>query len=121
MIIYSKTGIPLYTKSFSEDIDDMGMNLLSGAFTAITAIFQESAKVAEPIEAILFHGKHLRVIEMPSFYCMVMVDYSTPTSERAHLEFTQQIESDFGAKIPHFDGDLSLFKPVEQLVEKYFS
>jgi len=121
MIIYSKTGIPLYSKSFREDIDDLGMNLLSGAFTAITSIFQESAKVAEPIEAILFHGKQLKVIEKSSFYCMIMVDYSTTTSDIALEEFTRKIETEFGQKIASFNGDTAQFRPIDLVFDQYFS
>nr|MDO8109423.1 hypothetical protein [Candidatus Sigynarchaeota archaeon] len=120
LLVYAKNGVPLYSKTFREDISDTDIQLLAGAITAVTALFKESTKTTTPVESILFKGKTVRIIDRGSFTCALIVDYASQASDSAHVQFTREFETRFAAEIASFSGNVSKFTNTEEIAVKYF-
>lgn len=121
LLVYSREGLALYAKTFHEAIDANDMTLLTGGFSAVTSMFQETTKVVEPLEAILFRGRELRVIARERFLCALMVDYTTQASEKAHERFVQEFERRFHEALEAFDGNVNKFRAADEIAAKYFA
>jgi hypothetical protein len=121
LLVYSNDGILLFSKAFRKDISDMDMNLLTGAITAMSAIFKESTKTETPIQAIMFEGKEVKLINRSSFICVLMVDYSTQSSEYAQQSFVKDFESKYSVQLASFKGEVTEFETAGILAKKYFA
>jgi hypothetical protein len=121
VLVYSRNGLPLYSKILRPDMNDQDVQLLAGAFSAVIQLFKESTKTTEPIEAINFRGKLVRIIDRGDFVSAVMVDYSSQASEMAHENFTKEFETTFAAEIAGFNGNVSQFSSADQIAAKYFT
>jgi len=121
LIIYSKDGVLLYSKTFNVNISEQRTLLLAGGFSAITSLFKEATATAGDIKSILLEDKELRIISKEHFLCAILVDYSTQASESAHNNFTGEFEDLFKEDLSNFDGEVSKFNKAEDIVRKYFS
>jgi hypothetical protein len=120
LIVYNKAGLPLYQRSFDDTISEENMSLFSGAFSAITTMFQQTANISEPIEAIQFHGKILKVITTDKFYCMLMTDYLSPVSVQALQKFSDVFASKFELLLNDMTGECVALEPANQISDTYF-
>jgi hypothetical protein len=119
--VYSKSGIELYSKTFTEDITEDDLFLLSGGFSAVFTLFREATKAKGNVKAILLEGKELRVINRETFICALLVEYSNDASELAHEKFTDAFEQKFSEELIGFSGDVRPFEQAEMIARKYFS
>ena len=83
-------------------------------------MFKETTKSSELIQSIEFEKKMLRIIAKENFLCLLMVDYSTQSSENAHKQFAQEFEEKFNESLKDFNGNVGQFKVAEEIASKYF-
>jgi hypothetical protein len=121
LIVYSKDGVLLYSKTFNVNISEQRTLLLAGGFSAITSLFKEATATAGDIKSILLEDKELRIINKEHFVCAILVDYSTQASESAHNNFTSEFENLFKEDLEVFDGEISKFEKAEDIIGSYFS
>ena len=121
LIVYSKDGILLFSKTFNVNISEQRTLLLAGGFSAITSLFKEATATAGEIKSILLEGKELRIINKEHFVCAILVDYSTQASESAQKNFTIEFEELFKEDLEAFDGEISKFENAKDIIERYFS
>jgi len=120
LIVYNKAGIPLYQRAFNNEISEENMSLFSGAFSAVTTMFQQTANISEPIEAIQFKGKILKVITSKNFYCMLMTDYLSPVSVQALQKFSDIFAEKFQLLLQESTGECVALEPANKISEIYF-
>ncbi|MCP4763709.1 MAG: hypothetical protein GY870_18200, partial [archaeon] len=120
LLVYSIDGIAMYMKSFRDDLKDEDLLLLSGAFSAVTSLFQEATKTTGTIQAIKLEGKELRIIEREHFLCAILVEYSTQASEVAHENFVNEFEKKYNDELKNFEGEVSGFTGANIITSKYF-
>jgi hypothetical protein len=121
LMVYSHEGLTLFSRTFSKDITENDMLLLSGAFTAIASLFEEATKTTAPINSINLEGKELKIINHPQFLCALFIDYSTQASELALEKFIGEFENQFAAELESFTGEVSVFNKADQIAQQYFS
>jgi hypothetical protein len=121
LVVYSKDGLPLYTKAFRPEISEADIQMLTGAISAITAVFKVTMNLANPIEEIKFKGKIVRIINKYTFVCALMVDHLSQVSEVAQDNFAQEFDSEYGIDLLGFTGDVSIFSETNKIVERYFA
>ncbi|HMF30721.1 MAG TPA: hypothetical protein VKK79_04870 [Candidatus Lokiarchaeia archaeon] len=121
LLVINNDGLDLYSKTFSSDITQSEVTLLTGGVSAVSALFQEATKSPSQVQAVLFEGKELRILRRERFACAILVDYSTTASEAALLKFTEKFEEMFQDKISDFGGNVSQFRAADAIAEEYFS
>jgi ethanolamine utilization microcompartment shell protein EutS len=121
LLVISNDGLDLYSKAFRPEITQTAISLLTGALSAVSALFQEATKSESQVQAILFEGKELRIVKRERFACAILVDYSTSASESALQRFTERFEEMFQDNISDFGGNVSQFKAADPIAEEYFS
>lgn len=121
LLVYSTTGLLLYSKPFRKDITDDNMTLFSGAFSAITTMLRETTKIDESIKSILYESKEMHVITREHFICVLMQDYSTQASHNALKEFVEDFETLFAEELLNFSGNVTPFSESKTITEKYFT
>ncbi|MFX1273450.1 MAG: hypothetical protein ACFFBP_16590 [Promethearchaeota archaeon] len=121
LIVYSHSGLTLYSKSFMEDITPQDTQLLAGAFSAISSLIKDGTKTSGEVKAILLEGKLLKVINRENFICALLVEYSTQATEEAHEKFTLEFERKFNDNLKHFDGEVTQFTSADNISNKYFT
>src|SRR4030042_2800913 len=67
LIVYSKQGLPLFSKVFDKNLNENQTHLLVGGFSAITSMFQETIKTTGNIKSIILDDKQLRIINKEDF------------------------------------------------------
>ncbi|MHA1728971.1 MAG: hypothetical protein ACTSWY_09590 [Promethearchaeota archaeon] len=120
LLIFSKNGLVLYTKTFTKDISEDEITLLTGGLSAITSMFDEIIKFQDSIEAIIWRGRELRIINKEHFLCAILEEYTTQASEIAHKNFTEEFAELFSEQLINFKGNISGFQSTGQIIEKYF-
>jgi len=121
IIVYSRDGIQIYSKIFNKSLSESKTVLLTGSFSAITSLFQETTETAGAVKSVLLEDKELRIINKDHFVCAILEDYSTQASESAHENFTKDFEKAFKEELEGFDGEVSVFQSADQIASKYFS
>ncbi|MHA1681611.1 MAG: hypothetical protein ACTSUE_11425 [Promethearchaeota archaeon] len=121
LLVYSRAGIPMYSKILADNIKDDDVQLLTGAMSAITAIFIESTKTTSGIQSITFDGRELHIIERRDFLCVLLAEYFTEATEVAHANFVSEFETRFAAELPAFTGNVNKFDSADEIAEKFFS
>lgn len=121
LIVYSHEGITLYSKTFSKEITHHDIVILAGAFSAISSLIMDGAKTTGKVESIVLEGKQLKIINREKFICALLVEYSTQASEEAHKKFAIEFESQFQKELEHFNGEVSVFKKADEIIQKYFT
>ncbi len=121
LVVYAHGGVSLYSKVFSKELAFDDTLLLSGGFSAVTSMFEEVTKTPGKVKAILLEGKELRIINKETFLSALLVEYTTQASELAHEKFTEEFEKRFIYELNNFAGDVSIFKPAEEIAKQYFS
>lgn len=120
-MIYSHDGLTLFSKTFSKEISSHNINLLAGAFSAVSSLIKDSTKSTGNVETIILEEKILKIINRDSFICTLLVEYSIQASEEAHKNFALDFENRFYQDLPNFEGEVSIFKKADNLVSKYFT
>jgi len=121
LIIYSHSGLTLYSKSFSESITSADTQLLAGAFSAVSSLIKDGTKTTGSVEAILLEGKLLKIINRKKFICALLVEYSTPASEEALENFVKDFEIEFNDALDNVDGEVTPFHDADKICDKYFT
>ncbi len=121
LVVYSKEGIQLFSKSFENHLTAEDTILMAGGFSAIASLFKEATNTSGEIKAILLEGKELRIIKRPFFMCALLVDFSTQASEEAHEKFSLEFELEFMEHLKNFTGEITAFREADQILTKYFS
>ena len=121
LVVYNHSGLRLFSKIFSKEIKTDDTLLLAGAFSAVTSLIKETTKSGGNVEAIMLQGKELKVINRDIFICALLVEYTTQASDWALKNFTLEFENKYRSNLLNFGGDISTFKPAEEIAMKYFS
>ncbi len=121
LLCYSKEGLDLYSKIFSDEITPEDVTLLTGGFTAVTSMFQEATKTADKVQSIQFEGRTLRLLNRELFIAALLVDYTTQASELALRKFTEEFEQKFHDQLVKFAGNVSPFEKASSIADQYFS
>ncbi|UYP46783.1 hypothetical protein NEF87_003068 [Candidatus Lokiarchaeum ossiferum] len=121
LLIYSTSGLLLFSKSFRKDITQDNMSLFSGAFSAITIMLKETTKIDESIKMIQYENKEMHVVTKEHFICVLMQDYSTQASQNALKEFVNDFETKFAENLSNFTGNITPFSESKIIAEKYFT
>ncbi|MBN1214360.1 MAG: hypothetical protein JXA99_02850 [Candidatus Lokiarchaeota archaeon] len=120
LLVYSETGIQLYSKIFGKELKDRDSELLTGAFSAISSLLKEATKTSGNIESIILEGRELKIIKKDYFLCALIVDYTTQASEMAHNYFANDFEKEFSDELKNFMGDISMFGRADSIAKIYF-
>ncbi len=120
LLVYSESGIQIYSKTFGNQITIKDTELLIGAFSAISSLFKETTKTTGFIETIIFEGRELKIIKKEHFLCALLVDYTTQASNMAHKNFTNDFKSKFSKQLENFVGEVSEFSKADSIVGTYF-
>jgi hypothetical protein len=121
LLVYSKEGLDLYSRIYSDEISSSDVTLLTGGFTAVTSMFQEATKTGDKVQAIQFEGRTLRLLNRELFVSALLVDYTTQASELALQKFTEEFEKKFENELRKFAGNVSPFEKASAIAEQYFS
>ena len=121
LLVYSKIGVELYSKSFYGGLTTEDTILLAGGFSAISSLIQEATKTSGEINAIILEGKELRIKSRPNFLCALLVDYSTQASEEAHEKFMKDFEEQFNNALENFSGEITPFQKAEEITKRCFT
>ena len=121
LLVYSKDGLDLFSKIFSDEIAPDDVTLLTGGFTAVSSMFQEVTKSQAKVQAIQFEGRILRLINRELFITALLVDYTTKASELALQKFSEEFDQKFADQLRKFAGNVSVFESASTIAEKYFS
>ncbi len=121
LVVYSNSGLLLYSKTFSKEITADDTFLLAGAFSAVASLISGCTKSTGSVKSILLEGKQLRVINREMFVCALLVEYSTQASEWAHERFSFEFEKKFHTNLSNFDGEISVFNSAEDIIKQYFT
>ena len=121
LLVFTREGIDLYSKTFSDKITQEDLTLLTGGFSAVSALFKEATDTSGEVKSIQLEDKELRLIAREEFICALLVDYSTQASELAHKNFTNDFEQKFSKELNNFKGLISVFEPAEEIALQYFS
>lgn len=121
LIVYSHSGLTLYSKSFSPEISQADTQLLAGAFSAVSSLIKDGTKTTGMVEAIMLEGKLLKIINRKNFICALLVEYSTQATEEAHEKFTLAFEKEFQFTLENFNGEVTAFQTADNICDKYFT
>ena len=121
LMVYSQSGLKLYSKAFIKELTSDDLLLLAGGFSAVTSLLKEATKTTGQVKAILLEGKELRIINRENFICVLLVEFTTQASELAHEKFTLEFEQKYKEELKNFNGEVSLFNSAEALATQYFS
>ena len=121
LVVYSPSGLTLFSKVFSKEIKKDDTFLLSGAFSAVTTLIKGCTKSAGNVESILLEGKELRIINREKFICALLLDYSTQASDWAHMHFSLEFEKSSSNELNDFDGGISVYESAETLINQFFT
>ena len=121
LVVYSPSGLTLFSKVFSKEIEKDDTYLLSGAFSAVTTLIKGCTKSTGNVESILLEGKELRIINREKFICALLLDYSTQASDWAHEHFSLEFEKSFSNELKDFDGRISVYESAETLINQFFT
>ncbi len=121
LLVYSKEGLDLYSKIFSDEMTPEDVTLLTGGFTAVSSMFQEATKTGDKVQAIQFEGRTLRLLNRELFVSALLVDYTTQASELALRKFTEEFEQKFHDQLAKFAGNVSPFEKASTIADQYFS
>ena len=121
LLVYSKEGLDLFSKIFSNEITPEDVTLLTGGFTAVASMFQEAMKTADKVHSIQFERRTLRLLNRADFISALLIDYPTQASELALQKFTEEFEKQYGDKLRNFTGNVSQFEKATLLADQYFS
>ncbi len=121
LLVYSKEGLDLYSKIFSDEMTPEDVTLLTGGFTAVTSMFQEATKTGDKVQSIQFEGRTLRLFNREFCVSALLVDYTTQASELALQKFTEEFEKKFDSELRNFSGNVSPFEKASSIADQYFS
>lgn len=121
LMVYSRDGLELFSKNFSQELADDSNLLLAGGFSAITSLFKEATMSAGQIQAILLEDKELWLKNRENFVFALLVDYMTQASQLAFENFVNDFEKHYEKELENFDGEISKFKSAEKIATKYFT
>ena len=121
LMVYSQSGLKLYSKAFIKELTSDDLLLLAGGFSAVTSLLKEATKTTGQVKAILLEGKELRIINRENFICVLLVEFTTQASELAHEKFTLEFEQKYKEELKNFNGEVSLFNSAEALATQYLS
>jgi hypothetical protein len=121
IVVYSQSGLKLYSKAFIKELTSDDLLLLAGGFSAVTSLLKEATKTTGQVKAILLEGKELRLINRENFICALLVEFTTQASELAHEKFALEFEQKYKEELKDFDGEVSSFNSAEELATQYFS
>ncbi|HUX98916.1 MAG TPA: hypothetical protein VMV49_05140 [Candidatus Deferrimicrobium sp.] len=125
MIILKNVGISIYNHSFKgEEID---YQLMGGFLTAITT-FQSELMKSDKIRDL---EKEIWELNYQTFkiygitgkflqFVMILEGSPSPALQNALFNFAQKIEKDYATQLRDYTGDISVFLPIENIVNKYF-
>jgi hypothetical protein len=121
LMVYSRDGLELFSKNFSQELAGDSNLLLAGGFSAITSLFKEATMSAGQIQAILLEDKELWLKNRENFVFALLVDYMTQASQLAFENFVNDFEKHYEKELENFDGEISKFKSAEKIATKYFT
>ncbi|MHA1309766.1 MAG: hypothetical protein ACTSQO_02460 [Candidatus Helarchaeota archaeon] len=118
LVLNKKGGTPMYSYSFGAIIKDSA--LISGMISAISDFVKDtigSKKMLRVIDqedkkVILSHGKFSTIA--------ILGDKNLPIIHTRSEKFLNDFEEKYADKITKWTGDMSVFKGVNKIIEKYF-
>ncbi|MHA1298787.1 MAG: hypothetical protein ACTSO9_05015 [Candidatus Helarchaeota archaeon] len=118
LFILAKNGVSMYGYSFGIEIPDP--NLISAMISALTSFIQEaigSKKLLRTIDqedkkVLLYHGKYS--------ISALIADKEVSIMHDKLLAFHNDFELHYSSKIKNWNGDTTIFKGVDKIIEKYF-
>ncbi|MBY9006991.1 MAG: hypothetical protein KGD63_09545 [Candidatus Lokiarchaeota archaeon] len=121
LLVFNKSGIELYHKSFHRNLSAEDSGLIAGVFSVVNTLIQEATKTKDQIESINLKGKELRFITREHFESVIVIDYSTQASKIAHKYFTLEFEKKFSKELVILNGQTSKFDSADEIAMTYFS
>ncbi len=109
LVYLLESGINIYSHSFNNEKIYPDVNILGGAFSAVTSLFKEATKTSGTVQSIKLDGKELRLVNREGFVVALLIDYVTQGSEMALSKFADKFEKTFSTELSQFSGDLSVF------------
>ncbi|MFX1328040.1 MAG: hypothetical protein ACFE91_07840 [Promethearchaeota archaeon] len=118
LFVFTKDGLSLYEYSFGIEIQDPG--LISAMISALTNFVREATGSKEALKTIdqedkkmiLYHGNHTTIT--------MMSDKDLPIIHKRVKKFSEIFEGEFDLKLKNWDGETTVFKDAEVIVNKCF-
>ncbi len=121
LVVYTRYGITLFNRIFRTDINETDIQMLAGALTAVSSLFNEATKETNPIQSIQFKGKDVCIIDKGSFISALMVDFTSEATIAAHENFVAEFQARFARDIENFTGNVNTFENAAPIAQKYFT
>jgi len=125
MIIHKDVGVSIYNKQIAmEGIDS---DLVSGFLQAISQFrreFKKGVKKEQISKGFEMDYYDFKIIITDGDYARVALVLDESPSDQLkenQSSFTNEFEFKFAPKLERFDGDISPFKEVDPLIEKFFN
>lgn len=118
LFIMAKDGRSMYNYPFG--IQSTDPTLISGMLTAISSFVKETMGSKQHLKTIDQQDK--KVILGHGNYCTVALfsEKNLPIIHNKTSDFVKSFETSYLTKIKDWNGDISIFKGVNKIVEKYF-
>lgn len=122
LLIMNRAGICLYHTNFVDRIDTRSEVLMSGALLSINIVLEEiTSATREGTSTIKKKGKTVNLFSTP-LLTGVLISQEELNSIKYYLkEFIQKVEKIYYNVLQDWDGDVSIFSPVEGIVDEFFS
>lgn len=119
LYIAKDTGLFLYEKYFNLKNDPMEKTVITGWFSMINIVLQEITKKKDIL--IIKKEKNTLIIYPSSQILVIVICEHYLISLKILIEkFIKEFEDIYQGVIENWNGDLSIFKPLDGLVERYF-
>ncbi|NVM01943.1 MAG: hypothetical protein HWN67_06385 [Candidatus Helarchaeota archaeon] len=118
LMVINASGINLFTKIFdpSKKLEE---GLISGMISGIRAFMEEAFGIKSQMKEIIFGDHHILLDLREKMGAFIVSNTSSGTLKIALNKFTDFFESEFSE---YLEGsvEMSVFKPADKAVEKYF-
>lgn len=119
LFIINKTGICLYSYSFKQDVTMADENLISGAISSVDIMLKEITD-ASGITILKRKEKSILIYPGTSVFGVIFSQEDLNYPKVLLKEQVMKFENLYGNILPNWDGNLDIFKPVENLTKEIF-
>ncbi len=120
LIVINKVGLSMFSYDFTKGSQEVQANLLSGAFSALSALLSEATGASSGVTGIKFREEEIILSLTENFGVILMVDRPSKFLKTAVKNFTNEFRDTYGEAVEDLVVDMNTFKDANILVEKTF-
>lgn len=118
LILNKKSGTPMYNYSFGSRIKDSA--LISGMITAISDFVKDTTGSKKQLRVIDQEDKKVILTHGEFSTIAILAEKDLQIIHNKSKDFLSEFEEKYAEKVESWDGETSVFKGVNKIVEKYF-